>query len=204
MDTIESTGNIDIFPVVGWEEFLGSRSDLVSIPHKVAFECEKEQSRRLLRLVYKRYPILVVDEYPNSGVRDMKGNIHTRSHIFEFNLSNYGGMISIENLKSIKNIEVISKGIKIADPNRFFYMFLHITMRKFLVWTQQHYSANKIYFDSDIKCFPDVAIDLGFQIRNRALRGAYGSEGWHAVTNIEEAKKQNECPIPEFNPMTDT
>lgn len=182
MDTIEDIGHIDIFPVTGWEQFLDSKSDLVSIPHKITFDCEKKRANKLLRMVYKRYPILVLDEHPNAGVRNIKGTIYTRLQMFSFMLSSYGGSTSIEKLELVKNLEAVTNVISIADPNRFFYLFLHITMRKLIEWAQKDYDATKIYFDSDIECFPDVAIDLGLRLRNRGL-STYSKDGWHAISD---------------------
>jgi hypothetical protein len=185
-EAIETACNVDIFPVVGWEQFLGSKHDLVSIPYKVTFDCEKEQGHKLFKIAYKRYPILVIDEVPGSGIRDMKGGVYSRFQIFDFMLSSYGGSVAIEKLKSVKSLNVIKKFPKITDTNRFFYLFLHITLREMVSWAQKDYGANKIYFDSDIGCFPDVAIDLGFSLRNSSLDTSVG--GWHAIAKI---KKEN-------------
>ena len=144
-----------------------------------------------MKVVYKRYQVLIVEEHPNSGIRDTEGNFYSRFQIFNFMLSSYGGTISIEKIEPVKNLAKLTNIIQIPDINRFFYLFLHITMRKMITWAQQHYSAHKIYFDSSIDCFPDVTIDLKLPFRGRAL-GIYENDRWHAVANIRKIKKEKE------------
>lgn len=173
-DRFETISKCMVAPVYGWQKMMMETKDLVSIPHTLHLRGRKSELLKLLIATHRNYQCLSRDD-----ARLLHDTVHDTAYlgIFNFSLSTFGNVTSIELLTPMR------QELNYADNEvpRFRELTLYLALKYFKIWTKTTFETKKLYIESKISCFPDVAIDLGFRLRSMEN---YGQQGWRAANAV--------------------
>jgi len=177
-DQIRKEGRLVIKPKKGWESFTihaTEKNGFVNIPYIVRFTAPRPIGASIMRDITPGF--LRRCDIETGVIMDIPIN-NVCYKIFEAELSLGEGAVCIEDIKPVKesgDSDALKYDARFFEA--FLYELLDSTRQKIDAQIDRYKGVESMYADSNIPCFPDVLLELGYQIRavhtDRLARGTY-------------------------------